>query len=137
MTSDAPHNTHWCWATDQRVFFFVTGNTLSAPCGLIQGSVASFGSVPKPNAIAHKKGKVDRQSIEKKIILNYDPYMRSLCVCVCVCVCVCMCVLCVCACVRFGGGRRGYSVRRANDFLLITKWYGTVDIFSYRGKVVK
>jgi hypothetical protein len=56
----------------------VTGNTLSAPCGLIQGSVVSFGSVPKLNAKAHKKGKDDRQSF-KKIILNYDP-ISVLCV---------------------------------------------------------
>ena len=83
MTQDAPHDTHWCWATDQAVFFFVTGNTLSAPCGLIQGSVVSFGSVPKLNAKAYKKGKGDRQSI-KKITLNYDP-IHVLCVCVCVC----------------------------------------------------
>jgi len=61
----------------------------------------SFGSVPKPNAKAHKKGKGDRQSI-KKIILNYDPIR----------------VVCECVCVYVWGGR-GYSMGRANDFVLI------------------
>jgi hypothetical protein len=71
MPQDAPHNTHRCWATDQTVFFYVTGNTLSTACGTLQGSVVSFGSVPKSNARAHKEGTGDRH---KKNYFELLPY---------------------------------------------------------------